>query len=284
MLVLVPLALSLSVLTVGTIQLDDDMMAMQPRELSLMLAMLSMVITAAVMFLLLGITSLFIALGSPRRDDGDRSIEFWLSLPSGHAESLVAPILMHLLLVPAAALLVGFVAAVPVSMVVVGRVVGFGEWLTLPWGQIITSVTALMLRGVAGVPLALLWLLPLVLAAMLSNALFRRWGLPLLVVALGLLAQGLERVFGQPLLTEALSALLAHAATSMAGASGGSSLKVDESAALIESVSRLPGWALRDFGAALRDLAQPLLAGSLALAGALFAALLVWRRRGASVA
>jgi hypothetical protein len=246
--------------------------------------MLSMVITAAVMFLLLGITSLFIALGSPRRDDGDRSIEFWLSLPSGHAESLVAPILMHLLLVPAAALLVGFVAAVPVSMVVVGRVVGFGEWLTLPWGQIITSVTALMLRGVAGVPLALLWLLPLVLAAMLSNALFRRWGLPLLVVALGLLAQGLERVFGQPLLTEALSALLAHAATSMAGASGGSSLKVDESAALIESVSRLPGWALRDFGAALRDLAQPLLAGSLALAGALFAALLVWRRRGASVA
>jgi len=284
MLVLVPLALSLSVLTIGTIQLDDDMMAMKPRDLSLMLAMLSMVITAAVMLVLLGITSLFIALGSPRRDDGDRSIEFWLSLPSGHAESLVAPMLVHLLLVPAAALLVGFVAAVPVSMVVVGRVVGFGEWLTLPWGQIITSVAALLLRGMAGVPLALLWLLPLVLAAMLSNALFRRWGLPLLVVVLILLAQGMERVFGQPLLTEALSALLAHAATSMAGASGGSSLKVDEGAALIDSVSRLPGWALRDFGAALRELAQPLLAGSLAVSGALFAALRVWRRRGAAVA
>jgi ABC-2 type transport system permease protein len=284
MLVLVPLALSLSLLTIGTIQLDDDMMAMKPRDLSLMLAMLSMVITAAVLFLLLGVTSLFIALGSPRRDDGDRSIEFWLSLPSGHAESLVAPMLVHLLLVPAAALLVGFVAAVPVSMIVVGRVVGLGEWLSLPWGQIITSVTALLLRGIAGVPLALLWLLPLVLAAMLSNALFRRWGLPLLVVVLILLAQGLERVFGQPLLTEALSALLTHAATSMAGASGGNSLKVDGNSALIESVARLPGWALRDFGAALRELAQPLLAGSLAVAGALFAALLVWRRRGASVA
>jgi hypothetical protein len=35
---------------------------------------------------------------------------------------------------------------------------------------------------------------------------------------------------------------------------------------------------------ALRELAQPLLAGSLAVSGALFAALLVWRRRGASVA
>jgi ABC-2 type transport system permease protein len=46
------------------------------------------------------VTSLFIALGSPRRDHGDRSIEFWLSLPSGHGESLAAPMLVHLLLVP----------------------------------------------------------------------------------------------------------------------------------------------------------------------------------------
>ena len=283
MLVLVPLALSLSVLTVGTIQLDDDMMAMQPRELSLMLAMLSMVITAAVMFLLLGITSLFIALGSPRRDDGDRSIEFWLSLPSGHAESLVAPMLVHLLLVPAAALLVGFVAAVPVSMVVVGRVVGFGEWLTLPWGQIITSVTALMLRGVAGVPLALLWLLPLVLAAMLSNALFRRWGLPLLAVVLLLLSQGLERVFGQPVLTETLSSMLLMAAHSMVGAAG-SGVTTGPETLPQETLAALPGWALRDFGAALANLAQPLLAGVLLTSAALFAALWAWRRNGAAAA
>ncbi len=283
MLVLVPLGLSLLLLSVGTIQLDEDMTALKPRDLSLLLAVLTMAITMATLLLLLGATSLFIALGSPRRDHGDRSIEFWLSLPSGHAESLVAPILVHLLLVPLAALVVGFVASLPVSLVTVGRVVGASEWFALPWTSILPTMGALLLRVLAGVPLALLWLLPLLLAAMLSNALFRRWGLPLLGVVLILLSQGLEKVFGQPVLTDTLASMLMNAARSLVGA-GGAELSGGQGSVPLETLSALPGWALRDLGAALGLLAQPLLVGVLVVSAALFAALWAWRRNGASAA
>jgi ABC-2 type transport system permease protein len=269
-------------LGLGTVQLDDEMTAMAPRDLSLLLATLSVVASMLSMLLVLGVTSLFIALGSPRRDQADRSHEFWLSLPSGHAESLLAPVLVHLLLVPAAALLIGYAVALPISMVTVGRVVGLGEWFSLPWGQILGSLGALLLRVLAGLPLALLWLLPLLLAAMLANALFRRWGLPLLVVLLVLLSVALERVFGQPLLTDTLAALFMYAGTSLAGA-GGAELMQGKSNMPLESLSALPGWALRDFGAALGNLATPLLVGVLLVSGALFMALLAWRRRGASM-
>jgi hypothetical protein len=281
MLVLVPVALSLLLLSVGTIQLDEDMTAMAPRDLSQMVAVLSMLLTATVVLMLLATTSLFIALGSPRRDHGDRSVEFWLSLPSGHAESLLAPMLVHLLLVPAAALVIGYVAALPISLVVVGRVTGVGEWFALPWGQILTGLGALLLRALAGLPLAVLWLLPLVLAAMMANALFRRWGLPVLGLSLILLAQGLERLFGQPVLADTLGALLVNAATSLAGA-GGQALGAQKGSMPLEALPALPAWALRDLGAALGNLAQPLLLGALLVSAALFAGLVAWRRRGAS--
>lgn len=280
MLVLVPLAVSLLLLSLGTIQLDDEMMAKLPRDLSVVLTLLTFVISTAAVLLLLGVTSLFIALNSPRRDHGDRSVEFWLSLPSGHAESLLAPILVHLLLVPAAALVVGSLVAIPVSMVTVGRVVGLGEWFALPWSEILPALAALLLRAVAGVPMALLWLLPLVLAAMLSNAYFKRWGLPLLCIALILLSQGLERVFGEPVFADTLGAMLQMSAHSLVGASG-DDLAPGPNNLPQETLTALPGWALRDFGAAFVNLGRPLLAGVLVASAALFAALWAWRRRGA---
>ncbi|MFM7507885.1 MAG: hypothetical protein ACKO3M_15295 [Rubrivivax sp.] len=282
LLVLVPLAVALLLLSAGTIELDAEMLELAPAQLSLMVAVLSMAITTATVLLLLGVTSLFIALGSPRRDDADRSIEFWLSLPSGHAESLLAPLLVHLLLVPAAALVIGFFAALPVSMVTVGRVTGLGEWLALPWGQLLPALGALLLRALAGLPLALLWLLPLVLAAMVANALFRRWGLPLLGLALMLLAQGLERVFGQPVLAQTLADLFRNAALSVIGATRGLNMP-GEGADPTQAMAALPGWALNDLGAALAALPQPLMGGVLLVSAALFAALVAWRRRGASV-
>jgi hypothetical protein len=281
LLVLVPVALSLLLLSVGTIQLDEEMTALGPQQLSLMVAVLSMLITATVLLMLLGTTSLFTALGSPRRDHGDRSVEFWLSLPSGHAESLLAPLLVHLLLVPAAALVVGYLAALPISLVTVGRVTGLGEWFALPWGQILPALGALLLRALAGLPLAVLWLLPLVLAAMMANALFRRWGLPLLGVGLILLAQGLERLFGQPVLADTLGALLANAATSLAGAAG-QALTSEQGSMPLEALPALPAWALRDLAAAYANVAQPLMVGALLVSAGLFAALVAWRRRGAS--
>jgi ABC-2 type transport system permease protein len=279
LLALLPLVLSILVLGVATIELDDEMNAMPPQDLALMLAAIAVVISGGVMLLLFGVTSLFNAIGSPRRDDGDRSVEFWLSLPSGHAESLLAPMLVHLLLVPVAAVGVGLLASVPVSMVVVGRVIGWGEWFSLPWGALAAAAGTLALRIAAGLPLALAWLLPLLLSAMLANAFFRRWGLPLLVVAVGLVSVGMDRVFGQPLLVQAVGLLASHAATSLAGAGGGAGIKVEGPAQAHEALSLLPGWAAHDFAVAVRDLFQPAFVGACAASALLFAALLWWRRR-----
>jgi ABC-2 type transport system permease protein len=279
LLALVPLALSLVVFGIATIELDDDMNAMAPQDLALLLASLTVVISVGVMLLLFGVTSLFNAIGSPRRDHGDRSIEFWLSLPSGHAESLIAPMLVHLLLVPLAAVAAGLLAAVPMSMVVVGRVVGLEAWFALPWGTIAAAAGSMGLRLAAGLPLAMVWLLPLLLAAMLANAFFRRWGLPLLVVAVALVSIGMDRVFGQPLLVQAIGMLASHAATSLAGASGGGGITVDGAGEARNALAVLPRWALHDFAAAVQDLMQPALVGAFAASAVLFAALLWWRRR-----
>lgn len=283
LIVLGPLAVSLLLLSLGTIELDAEMSEMAPAQLSLMVAVMSMVVTTATVVLLLGVTSLFIALGSPRRDDADRSIEFWLSLPSGHAESLLAPLLVHLLLVPAAALVIGSAVALPVSMVVVGRVTSLGDWLDLPWGLLLPALGALLLRALAGLPMALLWLLPLVLVAMMANALFRRWGLPLLSLTLLLLARGLERLFGQPVLADTLTALLWHALAAVLGATPGLHLH-SQGGDPAEMMAATPGWALNDLAGALAALGQPLMAGALLVSAGMFAALVAWRRRGASVA
>ena len=280
---LVPLVLALLALGFGTIELDDDMNAMAPQDLALVLTSLTMVISVGVLFLLLGVTALFVAVGSPQRDHGDRSIEFWLSLPSGHAESLIAPMLVHLLLVPAAAVAAGLLAAVPVSMVVVGNVVGLADWFSLPWGTVVAAAASMGLRLVAGLPLAMAWLLPLLLAAMLANALFRRWGLPLLVVAVGLVSVGMDRIFGQPLLVQAIGLLSSHAATSLAGASaGGGGIEVEGAGQAREALLLLPRWAAHDFAIAARDLFQPAFVGACLASALLFAALLWWRQRMAA--
>jgi ABC-2 type transport system permease protein len=284
LLLLLPLALSMLVLGLATIELDDEMTAMPPQDLALVLGALTVVISIGVMFLLFGVTSLFNAIGSPRRDDGDRSVEFWLSLPSGHAESLIAPMLVHLLLVPVAAVLAGLLAAVPVSLVVVGRVVGLDAWFALPWGSIVAAAGSVALRVAAGIPLAMAWLLPLLLAAMLANAWFRRWGLPLLVLAVGLVSIGMDRVFGQPLLVQAVGVLASHAATSLAGASAQQGLSVDGGEQARAALSLLPRLAAHDFAAAARDLFQPAFIGACMASALLFAALLWWRQRWAAAA
>jgi ABC-2 type transport system permease protein len=279
LLALVPLALALLLLGWGSIELDAEMGAMAPPDLALVLSALTVVISVGVMFLLFGVTSLFVAIGAPRRDHGDRSVEFWLSLPSGHAESLAAPMLVHLLLVPAAAVLAGLLAALPVSLVVVWRVTGAGAWWSLPWAELAGGVAAFAARLLAGLPLALAWLLPLLLAAMLANAFFRRWGLPLLVVAVALLSVGMDRIFGQPWLVQAIALVSNHAATSLIGASAAGGVTVDGAAQAREALLQLPGWAARDFGVALGELLQPAFAGALLVSAAFFAILVGWRQR-----
>jgi ABC-2 type transport system permease protein len=280
LLMLVPLALAVLPLTLAEIQFDPEMADRAPRELALMLTVISIIGSMAVLGLILWIVSLFITISTPRRDHGDRSIEFWLSLPVPHAPSLAVPVLVHLVLVPAAALLVGALSGLVVSMLMVGRYAGLSEWFSLPWGPVLTATLSLLLRLAAGLPLMLLWLLPLLLLAMLANALFRRWGLPVLGVAIGLGGYLAERVFGVPVVFDVLGQLLLSAGQSLAGASG-EGMAIDPGRAPVEALSLAPRWVGADLLAALRALISPLFAGGLLVSAGLFYALVQWRARGA---
>jgi hypothetical protein len=280
LLVLVPLALAVLPLTFGSMEIDGLEEARTPAEVALLAGTMTLVITTAVLFLLLWVTSMFIAVATPRRDHGDRSIEFWMSLPTSHAESLGAPLLVHLLLVPAAALVAGLASGLLVSLVTVSRLASMSEWFSLPWGSLALGMMAFAARVMAGLPLATLWLLPLLLAAMLANAYFKRWGLPVLAVGLSLGSAVLSKIFGQPFLATTLADLIRHAGLSLAGASG-SGLSISPDNPPSEALSSLPGWALRDLGAALQAAASVQFVGALLVSALLFYGLVQWRQRGA---
>lgn len=296
---LVPLALALLLLGFAHVQISGDtdlplpvvvigtVTAMPggdtglPAHLPLpLLACACIVAGTALVFLMLSVTSLIVLSGLPRRDHGDRSIEFWLSLPVGDAQSLAVPLLVHLILVPAAALVLGWMGGLLLSAALVTRMAGPAAWLGLPWADLLAATMALALRLLAGLPLAALWLAPLVLLTMLTTAVFRRWGIVLLSVGLGLGGTVLEHLFGQPMLARTLAGLASEGARALAGA-GSVGLSLRPGADPIAALRGLPGWALHDFGAALAALASPLLAGGLLVAAACFAGLVRWRQRGA---
>jgi hypothetical protein len=280
LLALVPLALALLGLSFGQVQLDSD-----PSEphFALMAAVAALAGGAIASFVILSMTSLFLISGLARRDHGDRSVEFWLSLPTSHSASLGAPLLTHLLLVPAAALLLGLFGGWLVSAVLVTRLSGFGAWLSLPWGSLAAAGLALVLRILAGLPLALLWVAPLVLGVVLANAYLKRWGLPVLVLALSLGGLLLDRWLGQGAVSQTFGDIFRNAGHSLfvANPQGMQSGNAENA---LEALRGVPAWTLADFAVAMKALASPLFAGCVVVAAGLFALLVNWRRGGASAA
>lgn len=274
---LVPTTLALLLVSFGELQFDPDD---HVERLPAVLALAALAGGIGLHLAIFGLTALIIVSGIARRDHADRSIEFWLSLPTGHAESLSVPLIVHLLLAPLAALGAGLLGGMLVSLVLVGRVAGFGEWFALPWPGLIIGALAIMGRLAVGLVLALVWLSPLILAVVLLTAWFRRWGLVILAVGVGLGSVVLERFFGQPILSQLLGELIANAARSLANAGGGGFV-VDRVEDLQGALGQIPRWALSDTGAALRLLVSPLLVGGLLVAGGCFAGLVQWRQRGA---
>jgi len=279
LLALVPLALALVACLFGQVEVGDGESVPTGETLAALLAVAALVGSTVLVFMILSVTSLIIISGLARRDHGDRSIEFWLSLPTGHAESLAVPLLVHLLLVPAAALLVGLAGGGIISLVLVARVAGVGEWFTLPWGAILPAALAMTGRLLAGLPLALLWLSPLILLVVLASAWFRRWGLVVVAVGVGIGSLVLQRVFGQPLLSDLIAQLLSRAGRSLVHAGSGP-IRVSDGGEGVAALVQVPGWALADRGASVQALASPLLPGALLFASVCFALLVDWRRRG----
>lgn len=274
-----PLLLSLVLLSFGQINIGDDSDIAGP-ALPAILALGALAASIGVLFAVAAIGSLAIVSGLGRRDHADRSVEFWLSLPISHPAAFAVPLLVHLLLVPAAAMLIGLLGGIAVSLVLVARVSGIEAWLGLPWGQIATAALALLGRLLVGLPMALLWLSPLVLAVVVLTAWFKRWAWVILTAGLTLGGYLLKTLFGQPFLAEVTAALLQHAARALV-AMDGPGLHVDSAADALAITRLIPSWAWDDGLRAAGDLASPLLLGALLFAAACFALLVQWRQRGA---
>jgi hypothetical protein len=283
MLTLVPLGLALVLFTVGQIDIDQDSIDRVGDAFPAMVTAIALVGGTAVTFIIVAMTSLILVNGLARRDHQDRSIEFWLSLPTGHASSLAAPLVTHLLVAPAVALLLGAAGGWLLSLVVVTRLSGLGAWLALPWVDIAVGTTAVLARMLVGLPLAVLWAAPLVLAGVLANAYFKRWGLPVLLLLLATAALVVDKWLGLGSLSLLLGDVLRHAAQALV-ATGSYKLDSESARGVFEGFRQVPGWALADLGGALRDLVSPLFLGCLLTAAALFALLVDWRRRGAGAA
>ena len=283
LLALVPLALALVLVSFGQIEFDDGEADRIGTDLPAVMTLVAVAVCTVSAFVVFWVTSVIIATGLARRDHGDRSIEFWLSLPVGHVPSLAVPMLVHLVLVPAAALALGLLAGHGLAMVLVARFAGLSAWFGLPWADLFAATLALGLRLLAGLPLATLWLAPVILMAMLARAWIGRWGLPVLGLVLGLGGLLADRALGQPLLLPWLGHLIQQAVQAMAGA-GEVSFTARGADEALAALRGLPGLALQDLGAALGALLSPAMAVGLVVSAVCFALLVDWRQRGSKAA
>jgi len=277
---LAPSLLVLLLAVFGQVQMDVHNDAGEPE---LLVSSQALLLTAGLIggLMLAGLVlasalSLLQASGLARRDVQDRSIEFWRALPVADSLALTAPLLAQLLLLPLAALVVDAAGGVLASAVAVGRTDGLVAWLGLPWGTLALAAVALGLRLALGLVLALLWLSPLLMAAMAVSAWLKRWGLPLLILLLSA---------GHPLLAKFYGiTVIGRTADFLVQEAGHAFLAKPPVLRGLPSLdgllADLPRLALLDAGAALARLAQPALLLVLATSAVGFA-LLLWRRQRA---
>jgi hypothetical protein len=174
-------ALVLVVLPFGEVQLPD--------KLPVTLVAVAMVcITALTTAAMAWLTTLFMATGLARRDVQDRSIEFWLSLPSTHGEHFGAQYAMHGLLMPLGAMVLGLGLGFVITPLMLLKWQGWAALGAVDWTVVLGHVALqVALSSVALLALAL-WLAPVVFTLMAASAWVKRLALPLLVVASALLA------------------------------------------------------------------------------------------------
>lgn len=281
--VFAPLVVALLVLAFAQVQLSVDEVEVdrQFRRLpALGMVVASIVGGGAITLLLAWFTVAVQAAGLARRDQQDRSIEFWLSLPTGHVPSLAAPMVAHWLLFPMAALGIGLVGGALLSLLPVARFVGIGEWFTLPWGAVLAATLAAALRLLLGIVLATLWWSPLLLAVMAASAWLKRWGLPALVAAVVIVGNVLDKLYGNPLVWDTLQRLVRHGGEALIGAPR-KGFAITPKSDVPEQLNAIPGWMASDAARAVGELANPLLLAALLVSAGCFALLVLRRRRGA---
>ncbi len=278
-----PLSVALLVLLVGQVQInldDGDGVVEFSRVPALVLATAAIVGTGVLSFVLAWFSSLLQTPGLARRDQQQRSIEFWLSLPIGHLPSLAAPMLAHLLLFPLAALGIGMLAGHVVSLLLVARFVGVADWFTLPWGLLSLAWISTLLRAALGLVLATLWLSPIILLVMAASAWLGRWGLPALIAATVVLGNLLDKLYGNAVVWDLGRSLLSNAGHAFVAGRSPAGLRYTQGSDTLELLRAYPGWVAADAWHAVLALGNPLLLLALAVSAGCFALLVLRRRRG----
>ena len=236
--------------------------------------------TVAVALLLVSLTVLAQLPGLARRDQQDRSIEFWRSLPTSHAEGIGATLLMHLLLLPLAALTAGLVGAQLAVLVSVVLQQGPLAWLQMPWGLLLPSLLLGAARLWLGLLMGVLWLAPVLLLTMAASAWLQRWAVPVVVAASLLGTYWLDARLPQPLVGPAFSRMGTEAAFALLAPGLFDGPQRVAQGDLLSAVDRLPAALWQDSLRVLDSAASPAFLAALA-GGALGFALLVLRRHRA---
>jgi len=274
---LAAIPLGLALLTVSVAQFDfDEGIVAKPQSLALLLSAMPALIGPVLMLWVAVVTGVINIAGLARRDHADRSNEFWLSLPVPHSAALGTPMLVHLVLLPAVAAVVGWLAGQFLAVLLVGRLVGASALAEVQWSATLAATATLTVRFLAGLPLAVLWALPVVLLVTLLNAWFRRWGWVVLAVGVGLITLFDQIAFGQRRLLDVLRQIFGRAGQAFMGA-GGVGLDISPDSGL-DALARFPAIAVRDFGAAVSALASPLFLGGVLFSAGCFALLVRWRQ------
>lgn len=186
---LAPALLFMAMLPIGEVH---GMPEGHPELLTLATLLLAGIATWGICLLV----ALFQLPGLARRDVQDRSIEFWLSLPGGHGESLLATLLAHGWLAPLAGLVVGSLLGFPIVVLLVGLKVSWGALGDVAWGQVLAALPPLWLRAALGTLLTFVWLAPMVLVLMAASAWLKRIGVPLVLGGGGVAVLIAHKVYG----------------------------------------------------------------------------------------
>ena len=232
-----------------------------------------LLVTAAAVYGICMLVALFQLPGLARRDTQDRSIEFWLSLPGRPSESVLATVLAHAWLAPLGGAVVGVLFGLPIALGVLANKMGFGGALGVNWGEVILAATPLLLRGLVGTALLLLWLAPVIFVLMAASAWLKRLGTPVVLIGSGVAVTVLHKVYDIDWPLDALKGLNEHINRTL----------VHHNGSLMEALQsggNLVTWALKDFGRALAELASLQFLGWAVVAAAAFALIVMKRARG----
>ncbi|HLO95531.1 MAG TPA: hypothetical protein VK195_14560 [Burkholderiaceae bacterium] len=242
-------------------------------------AAIAMLGTATAAFLLSWVVAMFQLPGLARRDQQDRSIEFWLSLPATHSESIGAALLMHALLVPMLALLVGLLFAPVMAGAAVIKVHGISGLGSVPWAQLLTVALIAWVRASVGLVLMTLWLAPILMTLMAAAAFLKRWGVPLVIGGVIILGNVMEKIYHDRMVWDLLKQQFESAGLAFFNASQTLEGRGMPQQLEHETVGGIAQLMLHDLGAAFSQLASPHFVGGLAIAGLCFYLLVVQRSR-----